>query len=246
MHSLKTLLPSLCLISAMTTASMSVKSEQLFQQQGQPPQLIELYTSEGCSSCPPADNYLSQFTSKPGLWQQFIPLAFHVDYWDYIGWKDRFAKPEFNKRQYDYRRQGLLRSVYTPGWMVNGREWRGFFSRSSLPDRPQADGGELKARLVGEMLEVLYTPKAAHQQLIAHVALMGFDLSSQVTAGENHGRQLDHQFVVLEKLQKSQLEYNWQFKVERPDSPDRQALAIWITTPQLKPLQATANWLKPE
>lgn len=89
--------------------------------------VIELFTSEGCSSCPPADNWLSGFKSDPRLWKQIIPLAFHVDYWDYIGWRDRFASPAFSARQSDHKKQGNIRSVYTPGLVVDGREWRGWF-----------------------------------------------------------------------------------------------------------------------
>ena len=231
-------------ICVLMVSPTQVYSEQFFQQQGTPPLLIELYTSEGCSSCPPADAYIAEFADNPKLWQHYIPLAFHVDYWDYIGWKDRFAKAEFNQRQYDYRRHGHLRSVYTPGWLVNGREWRGFFSHRRLPSQQPSDGGNLRASLNGQNLEIHYKPSRPQQQLIAHVAILGFDLSSQVTAGENHGRRLEHQFVVLDKWQKPQLNYHWQFKLQRPTSPSRQALAIWITTPQLEPLQAAADWLQ--
>ena len=61
--------------------------------------LLELYTSEGCSSCPPADRWLSKLKGEPKLWRNIIPLAFHVDYWDYIGWEDRFASPAYTARQ---------------------------------------------------------------------------------------------------------------------------------------------------
>ena len=86
--------------------------------------LIELYTSEGCSSCPPADRWVSSLQDEPGLWRDFIPLAFHVDYWDYIGWVDRFASPAFTARQYRYAAQQSMRTVYTPGFFNNGKEWR--------------------------------------------------------------------------------------------------------------------------
>ena len=67
--------------------------------------LLELYTSEGCSSCPPADEWLSQLKENPGVWSQFIPIALHVDYWDYIGWKDRYASPSHAQRQRQYARE---------------------------------------------------------------------------------------------------------------------------------------------
>ena len=88
--------------------------------------LIELYTSEGCSSCPPADQWLSRLKVHPQLWHQLVPIAFHVDYWDYIGWQDRFARPEFSERQRLYARQNNLSTVYTPALVLNGTEWRNF------------------------------------------------------------------------------------------------------------------------
>ena len=64
--------------------------------------MLELFTSQGCSSCPPADAWLSGLVQRSGLWREVIPLAFHVDYWDRIGWKDRFANPGYSERQRDY------------------------------------------------------------------------------------------------------------------------------------------------
>ena len=86
--------------------------------------LVELFTSEGCSSCPPADRWMSQLKDDKRLWKQVVPVAFHVDYWDYIGWPDRFATPEYSERQKNHRRLGNVYSVYTPGFLVNGREWQ--------------------------------------------------------------------------------------------------------------------------
>lgn len=80
------------------------------------PVVVELYTSQGCSSCPPADAILHELTNRDDV----IPLAFHVDYWDYIGWKDLFADPAHAKRQRAYAAQGNRRSIYTPEMVVNG------------------------------------------------------------------------------------------------------------------------------
>ena len=64
--------------------------------------LVELYTSEGCSSCPPAESWLSGLKEKPGLWSEFVPVAFHVDYWNYLGWRDKWSSKEYSDRQRDY------------------------------------------------------------------------------------------------------------------------------------------------
>ncbi len=81
-----------------------------------PPIVVELFTSQGCNSCPPADAYLGALTKRPGL----LPLAFHVDYWNYIGWADPFARPWAASRQRAYQKSLNERFVYTPQIVVNG------------------------------------------------------------------------------------------------------------------------------
>jgi hypothetical protein len=84
--------------------------------QAEPVVVVELYTSQGCSSCPPADDYFATLVDDPGV----IPLAMHVDYWDYIGWKDTFSDPAFTARQHAYARSFGTRTVYTPQMIVGG------------------------------------------------------------------------------------------------------------------------------
>src|SRR5215470_18364762 len=95
--------------------------------------LIELFTSEGCSSCPPAEKWLSGLKSNQDLWKKIVPVAFHVDYWDRLGWRDRFAKPEFTSRQQHYAAAWGGDAVYTPGFVVNGKEWRAWFGGNAPP-----------------------------------------------------------------------------------------------------------------
>ncbi|MDR0810557.1 MAG: DUF1223 domain-containing protein [Gemmobacter sp.] len=85
-------------------------------EQASAPVVVEFYTSQGCSSCPPADAFFATLVRQPGV----IPLALHVDYWDYIGWKDRFASPAFTERQKAYARAAKSRTIYTPQMIVNG------------------------------------------------------------------------------------------------------------------------------
>src|SRR5215470_11757488 len=121
--------------------------------------LIELFTSEGCSSCPPAEKWLSRLKSNQELWKKIVPLAFHVDYWDHLGWRDRFAKPEFNSRQQHYAAAWGGDSVYTPGFVVNGKEWRGWFGGDVTPTSSTKVGvfrvslgadGKVSARFIPE------------------------------------------------------------------------------------------------
>ena len=86
--------------------------------------LVELFTSEGCSSCPPAERTLSKLTTHPSLWKTFVPVAFHVNYWDNLGWKDRLASVEFTRRQHTYASGWRSDTVYTPEFVLNGREWQ--------------------------------------------------------------------------------------------------------------------------
>src|SRR5215217_7350069 len=95
--------------------------------------LIELFTSEGCSSCPPAETWLSALKSNQDLWKKIVPVAFHVDYWDRLGWRDRFAKPEFTARQRRYAAAWGGDSVYTPDFVVNAKEWRSWFADNVPP-----------------------------------------------------------------------------------------------------------------
>jgi hypothetical protein len=134
--------------------------------------LLELYTSEGCSSCPPADRWLSGLQNEPGLWHEFVPVAFHVDYWDDIGWKDRFDSPAYTERQRTYERQGAVSAVYTPG--------------------------VLRATLAGNSVSVRFRPRMAQSaRFVVNLAVLGSGLTTAVQAGENRGRQLRHDFVVL-------------------------------------------------
>lgn len=86
--------------------------------QGQPGVVVELYTSQGCSSCPPADDFMSQLADEPGV----IALALHVDYWDYLGWADEFAQAQFTERQKAYARGAGKKMIYTPQMIVGGQD----------------------------------------------------------------------------------------------------------------------------
>src|SRR5664279_22720 len=97
--------------------------------------LLELYTSEGCSSCPPTDRWLSGISAAGMAADKVVPLAFHVDYWDYIGWKDRFAKPTFTARQHEVATHNRSGFVYTPQLVFNGNDYRGGTSNSRFAEQ---------------------------------------------------------------------------------------------------------------
>lgn len=211
-------------------------------------QLIELYTSEGCSSCPPADQWLSRFKTDPALWRRVIPLAFHVDYWDYIGWPDRFADPAYVERQRRYKQQNTLRAVYTPGFLVDGREWKGWWANRQ-PPRSMQRPGVLTISVNGEQFEAAFD--AAQPMVEGHilnVAIVGFDLTTEVKAGENSGEVLSHDFVVL--ALEAHHSDQWQWRGQLPAvAPGFNAtglgLVAWVSAASSQlPIQAVGGLLR--
>src|SRR6266568_5478088 len=134
----------LCFSATAITITRVQAARITFQSEERQTSLIELYTSEGCSSCPPAEAWLSRLKESPGLWRDFVPLAFHVDYWDYLGWGDPWANKSFSDRQRAYAKQWRSDSVYTPGFVLNGKEWRDWSLSKSIPTST-AKPGTLKA-----------------------------------------------------------------------------------------------------
>jgi hypothetical protein len=171
--------------------------------------LVELYTSEGCSSCPPADRWLSGLKALAGK-ATVVPLGFHVTYWDYIGWRDAFADERNTARQRARASASGARYVYTPQVMVGGRDFRGWrggadFERAVEKINRMPARADLELRLVpvaGGKLVVEATaqagPGVARDHLALVVAAVQDGLGSRVTAGENRGEQLRHDFVVRE------------------------------------------------
>src|SRR5690242_17613339 len=159
--------------------------------------LIELFTSEGCSSCPPADAWLSKLKNNPDLWKRVVPVAFHVDYWNRLGWPDRFSRSEFTDRQRRYATAWRIDSVYTPNFVVNGREWKGWFNDGMLSARSEKIG-KLRITLTNNIDVAATFEGPRHGPPKLEVALLGVNLQSDVKRGENSGRKLRHDFVVLQ------------------------------------------------
>ncbi|WP_204274549.1 DUF1223 domain-containing protein [Vibrio astriarenae] len=214
--------------------------DQTWTHQGQPAQIVELFTSEGCSSCPPADKFLSQFQSHSRLWRDVIPMAFHVDYWDRLGWKDEYASPSYSQRQRLYHSYGAVQSVYTPGFVVDGGEWWGFFYRKDLPHRESEAAPSLTLIKQGNDFSLKFEQSGRYT---AHLVVLAMDEATKVKAGENQGRYLEHDFVVLDKRQITG-EQDWQFdNVELDARAD--AVAVWLTQGvDGQPVQTVAGLLQ--
>lgn len=160
------------------------------------PHLVELYTSEGCSSCPPADTWLRSLSGNAA-----VALAFHVDYWDELGWRDRFSNARFTERQQEQARRERAASVYTPQVVLDGRAWRDWYRGSALSGPTQSRMAlTMTAAPAGSALQVHLDGTAiaefAPDFYQTYVALSEDGLSSKVAAGENSGKLLRHEHVV--------------------------------------------------
>jgi len=205
-------------------------------------QLLELYSSQGCSSCPPAQSWLNQFKDSAALWKKLVPVVFHVDYWDYLGWQDPYGLASYSLRQRRFKQLGLARSVYTPGFMLNGKEWRGWFKRKPLAYTPleserlvvEVHNGQLKAGFSGEQAP-----------LTLNVAVLGMGVKTRVKAGENKHKELSEEFIVLDFQQITSKNPNWNnIKLNTEFAVPKLALAVWVTEQyQMLPLQAVGGWL---
>jgi hypothetical protein len=171
--------------------------------------LVELYTSEGCNSCPPADRWLSGLAGRGYGPERVVPLALHVDYWDYIGWKDPYAKREFSQRQRKLSQLQRMALVYTPQVVLQGRDFPRWGSAAfdttvaAINARPAKAGialeilGRTSGALDAQARAELADPAQAGDAAL-YLALYENRLSSRVTDGENSGRTLTHDHVVLE------------------------------------------------
>jgi hypothetical protein len=199
--------------------------------------LLELYTSEGCSSCPPADKWLSGLKPDP---KRVIPLAFHVDYWDYIGWKDKFSKAEYSDRQRKTAAFAGAGFVYTPQFVMNGRDFKGWdnsrLNEAIEKNQKTASRANLTLNattLASGEITLQASAKAVNSADIKNadifIVIYENKLVSQINAGENHGRELKHDYVVRHLFGAYQLsnqnEFSKSFNLT-PEWKGRQAGAV--------------------
>lgn len=205
-----------------------------------PVALLELYTSEGCSSCPPADRWLSSLPAAGMGMPKLQALAFHVDYWDYLGWRDRFADPAFSERQRRRASQAGASTVYTPQVMLNGQDFRAnngtlgpalaAMARTSAPvslnlsTQTRADKMAVSVEISGNG-----SPLAG----AVYIALYEDGLHSNVAAGENKGEALRHDKVVRRLIGPL-----------RPDSAHRVNASLQLAPDQQLANSGVVAWLE--
>ena len=158
--------------------------------------VVELYTSEGCSSCPPADRWLSGLKSASGSSSdaKTVVQAFHVGYWDSLGWIDRFATAAHTERQTQVAQTNGLPNIYTPQVVRNGRDWPNFARPAPAVEAAQAS--IRVQRDAGDAFEASVAPSDSGARWSAYWTVTEHGHSSKVKAGENAGEVLQHDFVV--------------------------------------------------
>ena len=244
MNKLVQLISVLC-VSALSTGVLS-NQEITFSSGEKQTTMIELFTSQGCSSCPPAEQWLNSLKNHEALWSQIIPIAFHVDYWDRLGWPDVYADKAYSARQYRHRQQNHIRSVYTPGLVVNGKEWRGWSKGNRFPP-PEPNAGVLSCKADSEKVHVSYS--RADQNVVLNVALLGFGIDTDIKRGENRNRTLRQEFVALSHRQYAASNGSWTVTLpnEKSEHATEYALVVWVSRyPDISPVQATAQWIPTE
>ena len=216
--------------------------------------LLELYTSEGCDSCPPAEEWVSRLQQDARLWTQLVPVTFHVDYWDYLGWRDPFDRHAYTERQQALAAQagGLAgRVVYTPQFVLDGQDWRGWLDDRPLRVDARAKVGALSLSLDGRQVRLRFAPSHPRsERMEAHVVLLAFGIQVPVGAGENRGRTLRHDFLVVADtqggLRAAPDGYDATLKLPAPlaFNATRYALAAWVSAANSPlPIQAAGGWL---
>lgn len=165
--------------------------------------LVELFTSEGCSSCPPADKTLAFLEKEqPATQAEIITLSLHVDYWDYLGWKDEFSSAAFSERQTVYANKLKLNSTYTPQMVVDGqREFVGSDTGkavSAVIEAAKVKKAKIELSKDAELLKISISDIPNHEDSSVFVAVAENNLASKVKRGENSGKVLKHTSVVRE------------------------------------------------
>lgn len=222
----------LCLSSMIATAAWAQDR----------PVVVELFTSQGCSACPPADAFLAGLADTDGV----IPLALHVDYWDYIGWTDRFADPVHTTRQRGYARSGGWRQVYTPQVVVNGTSVA-VGSRADAVRAAMADEAGKPARVVlrlsrdADKLKITTRPTAGPVgPMDIHVVRYDAAVPVSITRGENAGRDIVYTHVVREWDVAGRWDGSGTHSTVVPLS-GAQSVAVLVQAPDYGPILAAAR-----
>jgi hypothetical protein len=205
--------------------------------------LVELFTSQGCSSCPPADRHLAEIDANARTRDlKVYTLSFHVDYWNHLGWRDPFSDPAYSERQAHYGRQFTSGRVYTPQMVINGREEfvgsdrsQGRAALARALEQRAAVALELTPRLQGQRLDVAYRMEGDTRGATLHLAVTQPVNGVRVERGENAGETLAHSAVVRAFVSyplSGALSGTKSFELPAAVEPGRATLVGYIADPQ--------------
>jgi hypothetical protein len=201
--------------------------------------VVELYTSEGCSSCPRADRWLSKLVTTPQQDLDVLALAFHVDYWDYLGWKDRFSSADYTQRQRLLGANNLQRTIYTPEFFVNGIEARGSGNILDKIRQSNQKSAPLALQLTisrdkSELVVALQAPaeRGTIDQIHHRYLVYENNLTTDVKRGENSGEVLHHQQVVryMSVAQSLQTENQHRITIDPDWQSENIGIAVLVTS----------------
>lgn len=229
------------LIVALAAAPLAARAEAV---------LVELFTSQGCAACPPADAFLHDLAARPDV----VALALHVDYWDYLGWRDVFAQPAFSARQMAYRDAAGRRSLFTPEIIVQGMARHGGAKRDKVlaaiaaaAARPAT--AQLALEAEGLRLRVRVAPAAASAGLRARggavvwaVLYRRTPAPVEIAHGENHGRESRHVNVALDWRRLGEWDGRAEARFETAVPAPEEGLAVIVQQGPVGPVLATAKY----
>ncbi len=206
--------------------------------------LVELYTSQSCSSCPPVERWVSKFKKSSDLWKNIVPVSFHVTYWNHLSWVDKFSQPKFTNRQRLYNSK-IQAGVYTPQVILNGKDFRQWRSYPKI--KSKENPGNLKLE-VKKSKAYLSLDSKAKGKFVCFVAILDNGYITHVLDGENEGRTLKENFIVQNFYEKtiknSTGRINCELSIKVEKGLKKPAIAAWIARESdYKTIQAVGGFL---
>jgi len=239
---------SFLLLTAVLVCLNRAGAEAVFESQDKKTDLLELYTSEGCSSCPPAEAWLGNLRDTSGLWTKFVPIAFHVDYWNNLGWQDRFSSPKFTARQRAYADSWGSGNIYTPEFVLNGAEWR---RQRGFPTHSGNIPGRLRVSLSDSgHVDVSFQPTAGLKgPFKVAIVPLAMGVTTHVERGENSGMTLRHDFLALGLVEAElKLAEDGAFRgllaLPHHQEASFSAIAAWVGSLETRVIQATGGLVR--